>query len=48
MILYFRYKIYLFIKENWNKVYTKDFSVKLGNLLPAEYETEYGGKIILY
>lgn len=43
MILYFRYKIYEFIKENWNKVYTKDFSVKIGNLLPAEYETEYGG-----
>jgi hypothetical protein len=44
MVLFFRYKIYEFIKANWNKVYTKDFPVKLGNLLPAEYELENGGK----
>jgi hypothetical protein len=44
MVLYYRYKIYEFIKVNWNKVYTKQFSVKIGNLLPAEYETDKGGK----
>jgi hypothetical protein len=42
MVMYFRYKIYEFIKLNKNNTYTKDFSVKLGNLLPGEYETEYG------
>jgi hypothetical protein len=48
MIMYFRYKIYEFIKANWNKVYTKEFSVKIGNLLPAMYETDYGGNYNLY
>lgn len=42
MVLYFRYKLFEYIKINANKVYTKDFSVKIGNLLPAPYETEYG------
>ncbi len=44
MVLYYRYKIYEFIKLNSNKVYTKQFSVKIGNLLPSEYETINGGK----
>lgn len=43
MVMYFRLKIFEFIKENHNKVYTKDFSVKIGNLLPSNYETEGGG-----
>lgn len=47
MVLYFRFKIYEFIRSNSNKVYTEHFSVKLGNLLPAEYETESGGKNII-
>lgn len=42
LILYLRYKIYSFIKQNENKLYTKEFSVKIGNLLPGEYETESG------
>ena len=44
MIMYFRYKIYEFIKENQTKLYHKDFAVKLGNLLPAQYETDQGGE----
>ena len=44
MVVYFRYQIYEFIKTNRNKVYTKDFAVNIGNLLPSQYETEYGGK----
>ncbi len=44
MVMYFRLKVYDFIKENKNKFYTKDFTVKIGNLLPSQYETEYGGR----
>ena len=43
MILYLRFKIYEFIAENENKLFSKDFTVKLGNLLPLQYETENGG-----
>ena len=42
MIFYFRFLIYEFIKANWNKAYTTEFSVKIGNLLPAQYETSLG------
>ena len=42
LILYFRYILYRFIKENENKLYMKEFAVKLGNLLPIEYETKEG------
>ena len=44
MVLYLRFKIFEYIKLNCNKVYSSHFSVKLGNLLPSEYETESGGK----
>lgn len=44
MIMYFRIIIYDYIKNNRTKFYTKDFPVKIGNLLPSQYETEYGGK----
>lgn len=42
LILYFRFIMFEFINENKDKLYTKDFSVKIGNLLPSEYETEAG------
>ena len=42
MILYFRYILYDYIKKNENKIYLKDFPIKLGNLLPSQYETEEG------
>lgn len=42
MIFYLRCLLYDYIKKNKNKIYTTDFSVKIGNLLPAEYETENG------
>ena len=47
MIMYFRYKLYQYIKNNKDKSYNNNFSVKLGNLLPAEYETNSGGKSLL-
>ena len=42
IILYFRYILYDFIRQNENKVYLKSFPVKIGNLLPSKYETEDG------
>ena len=42
MIFFFRYLIYEFIKSNLDKAYTTEFSVKIGNLLPSEYETDKG------
>jgi len=38
LILYLRYIIYTYIKENENKLYLESFPVLIGNLLPAEYE----------
>jgi len=46
MILYFRYMLFEFIEENQEKCYTTDFPVKIGNLLPEQYETEKGGIFI--
>ena len=42
MVLYFRYLIYSYIKENENKLYLEEFDIKIGNLLPIEYETSSG------
>jgi len=46
MVLYYRYSLYEYIIQNKDKLYTTEFSVKIGNLLPAEYETESGGILI--
>ena len=42
LILYFRYILYKYIKQNENKIYTESFPVKIGNLLPQQYENEKG------
>ena len=42
LILYFRYILYLYIKENEKKLYKKSFPIKIGNFLPAKYENEKG------
>ena len=42
IILYFRYILYDYIKKNENKIYLKTFPVKIGNLLPNQFETEDG------
>lgn len=42
LIIYLRYLYYIYLKDNEMKLYTKDFCVLLGNLLPAEYETNEG------
>ena len=42
IILYFRYILYDYIKKNENKIYLKSFPIKIGNLLPCQYETDSG------
>ena len=42
MIFYLRYLIYEYIENNKDKLYSKNFPVLLGNLLPSQYETEDG------
>jgi hypothetical protein len=42
MILYLRYKLYEFILKNKENYFSQDFPIKLGNLLPFQYETEEG------
>ena len=42
LIFYFRYIIYTYIRENEDKLYLKNFPIKIGNLLPSKYETEDG------
>ena len=42
LIIYFRYIFYLYIKQNENKIYLENFAIKIGNLLPSNYETENG------
>jgi hypothetical protein len=42
LILYFRLKMYQYVSNNTNKLYSTEFSVKIGNLLPIQYETEDG------
>ena len=42
LIIYFRYIFYLYIKQNENKIYLEDFAIKIGNLLPSNYETSEG------
>ena len=42
LILYFRYILYLYIKNNEKKLYSKTFPVKVGNFLPSKYENENG------
>ena len=42
IIFYFRYILYDYIKKNEEKTYLKSFPIKIGNLLPSQYETEDG------
>ena len=42
IILYFRYILYEYIKKNENKIYLKTFPIKIGNLLPSQYENDSG------
>ena len=37
MIFFLRYLIFEYILINQNKVYSKNFQIKLGNLLPDQY-----------
>ena len=40
IILYLKYSIYKYIQFNEGKLYTKDFSVNLNNLLPEKYQID--------
>jgi len=41
--MYYRYALYEYILQYKEKLYTMEFSVKIGNLLPTAFETESGG-----
>lgn len=40
MILYLRFEIYEFLAQNQDKMYSPEFPVLLGNLLPNQYESD--------
>ena len=40
LILYFRYILYDYIKNNEKKMYLEDFPILIGNLLPSQYEDD--------
>ena len=40
LILYFRYILYKYIKNNEKKLYLEDFPILIGNLLPSKYEND--------
>ena len=42
IIMYLRFCLFRYIKENENKLYSKEFAIKLGNLLPEQFETKKG------
>ena len=42
LILYLRFIIYKYLKENENKLYIETFPINIGNLLPEKYETQSG------
>ena len=42
LIMYLRFCIFRYIVENENKLYSKEFEIKLGNLLPEQFETKSG------
>jgi hypothetical protein len=46
MIYLMRYMLFVFIKCNKGKLYTKDFAINIGNLLPSDYETSDGGNFL--
>lgn len=48
MVYYFRFILYEYILLNNEKMMHKEFPVCLGNLLPYEYETDDGSKILIF
>ena len=42
MNVLFRYMMYLFLEENKTKMYSHQFSINLGNLLPSQFEDSNG------
>lgn len=48
MTFYLRYMLFDFIRNNKGKLYSKNFAINVGNLLPADYETSAGGRLNKY
>ena len=42
IIMYLRFCLYRYIKEHENNLYSKEFAIKIGNLLPEQFETKEG------
>ena len=42
IIMYLRFCLFRYIKENENNLYSKEFAIKIGNLLPEQFETKEG------
>ena len=40
LIWYYRYELFLYIKENENKLFSKNFDILIGNLLPNKFEKD--------
>lgn len=41
-IFLFKYFLYMYIKDNQNKIFSESFPIKIGNLLPIQYENSKG------
>lgn len=48
MTFYLRYLLFDFIRVNKGKLFSKNFAINIGNLLPADYETSSGGKLVFF
>jgi hypothetical protein len=42
LIMYLRFCLFRYIKENEKKLYSKEFAINIGNLLPEQFETKDG------
>ena len=42
LILNLKFLIYKYLKNNERKLYTREYSVRMGNLLPSKYQTKNG------
>ena len=42
LILNLKFLIYKYLKNNEKKLYTREYSVRMGNLLPSKYQTKNG------
>lgn len=48
MTYYLRYLLFDFIRVNKGKLFSTQFAINIGNLLPVDYETSSGGMLYFY